>query len=76
MRITVNIPDKLNENLRREARNRGISVSHLVSETLSLHLFESRRKAMGIKVLQLAGRAKVSADADAILDEGRRDDRA
>lgn len=26
MRITVNIPDSLNENLKREASNRGVSV--------------------------------------------------
>ncbi len=76
MRITVNIPDKLNENLRREAHNRGVSVSRLVSEALSHHLLDSRRKAIGRKVLALAGRAKVSEDADSILEEGRQDDRA
>ncbi len=76
MRITVNIPDNLNDNLRREAHNRGISVSRLVSEALSHHLLDSRRKAFGRKVLELAGRVRVSEEADAILDEGRHDDRA
>ncbi len=76
MRITVNIPDNLNDNLRREAQNRGVSISHLVSEALSHHLLDSRRKAFGRKVLELAGKAKVSEDVDLILHEGRRDDRA
>ncbi|MGA2401353.1 MAG: hypothetical protein ABSG91_06570 [Syntrophobacteraceae bacterium] len=76
MRITVNIPDNLNENLRREALNRGVSVSRLVSEALSRHFLDSRRKTIGRKVLELAGKGSVSEDADSILDEGRHDDRA
>ncbi len=76
MRITVNIPDSLNENLKREASNRGVSVSRLASEALSHYILDSRRKALGRKVLELAGKAGVSEDADSILDEGRRDDRA
>ncbi len=76
MRITVNIPDSLNENLKREASNRGVSVSRLASEALSHYLLDSRRKALGRKVLELAGEASVSEQVDSILDEGRRDDRA
>ena len=76
MRITVNIPDNLNDNLRREAHNRGISISRLVGEALSQYLLDARRKALGRKVLDLAGRAYVAEDVDAVLEEGRRDDRA
>ena len=76
MRITVNIPDSLNENLRREASNRGVSVSRLASEALSHYILDSRRKVLGRKVLELAGKTRVSEQEDSILDEGRRDDRA
>ena len=76
MRITVNIPDSLNENLKREAHNRGVSVSRLASEALSYYIVDSRRRALGRKVLELAGRARCLEEADSILDEGRRDDRA
>ena len=76
MRITVNIPDTLNENLKREASNRGVSISRLASEALSHYILDSRRKALGRKVLELAGKAGVSGQADTILHEGRRDDRA
>jgi hypothetical protein len=76
MRITVNIPDSLDENLKREASNRGVSVSRLASEALSHYLLDSRRKALGRKVLELAGKTRVSEQVDSILDEGRRDDRA
>ncbi|SPF43785.1 conserved hypothetical protein [Syntrophobacter sp. SbD1] len=75
MRITINVPDNLKENLKREAGNRNISVSRLVSEALDLYLLDSRRRALGKKVLDLAGKAKVSASADLILEKGRRDDR-
>lgn len=76
MRITVSLPDKLSENLKREAHNRNISVSRLVSDALERYLLDLRRKALGKKVLDLAGEAHVSPDADSILDEGRRNDRA
>jgi len=76
MRITVNIPDSLDENLKREASNRGVSVSRLGSEALRHYLLDSRRKALGRKVLELAGKTRVSEQVDSILDEGRRDDRA
>ena len=68
MRITVNIPDSLNENLKREASNRGVSVSRLASEALSHYLLDSRRKALGRKVLELAGKTRVSEQEDSILD--------
>lgn len=76
MRITININDNLNDNLRREAHNRGISVSRLVGEALNQHFLNERRRIAGRKVLELAGKTRVSKDADLILDEGRQDDRA
>jgi len=75
MRITITIPDKLSENLKRAAANRGISVSGLVSEAVEHYLIVQRRKALGEKVLALAGKVQVAEDVYELIEEGRRDDR-
>jgi metal-responsive CopG/Arc/MetJ family transcriptional regulator len=75
MRITISIPDKLRENLKRAATNRGISVSSLVSEAVEHYLIVQRRRALGEKVLALVGKVHVSEDIYDQIDEGRRDDR-
>jgi metal-responsive CopG/Arc/MetJ family transcriptional regulator len=75
MRITITIPDKLNENLKRTAANRGMSVSALVSEAVEHYLIVQRRRALGEKVLALAGKVHVAEDIYDQIEEGRRDDR-
>jgi metal-responsive CopG/Arc/MetJ family transcriptional regulator len=75
MRITINVPDKLSENLKRAAANREISVSSLVSEAVEHYLIVQQRRALGKKVLDLAGKVHVAEDVYDQIDEGRRDDR-
>jgi len=76
MRITITIPDKLNENLKRAAANRGMSVSALVSEAVEHYLIVQRRCTLGEKVLDLAGQVQVAGDVQELIDAGRRDDRS
>jgi len=76
MRLTVSLPDKLSDNLKRAASNRGISVSSLVAEAVEQFLIVQRRRALGKKALALVGKVHVAADALDVIEEGRRDDRA
>ena len=76
MRLTVSIPDKLSENLKRTAANRRISVSGLVAEAVERYLITERKQALGRKALDLAGKVHVDPRAMEMIEEGRRDDRA
>jgi metal-responsive CopG/Arc/MetJ family transcriptional regulator len=75
MRITINIPDKLNENLKRAAANRGMSVSGLVSEAVDHYLIVEQRRTMGEKALELVGKVHVDKNIHEMIEEGRKDDR-
>lgn len=75
MRITISIPDKLSENLKRAAANRGVSVSGLVSEAVDHYLIVEQRRTLGEKALDLVGKVHVNKDVHEMLEEGRRDDR-
>ena len=76
MRITISIPDKLSDNLKRAAANRRISVSSLVAEAVEQYLIVQRRRALGKKALELAGNVRVAPDVHEMIEEGRRDDRS
>jgi hypothetical protein len=75
MRLTISLPDKLSDNLKRAAANRGMSVSGLVAEAVEQHLIVQRRRALGRKALALVGKVHVAPDAHDTIEEGRRDDR-
>lgn len=75
MRITINLPEKLNENLKMAAANRKMSVSGLVAEAIEQYLIVQRRRALGQKALDLVGKVRVALDIHEVIDEGRRDDR-
>ena len=75
VRMTISIPDKLSDNLKRAASNRGVSVSSLVAEAVEQYLIIQRRRALGKKALALVGKVHVAPDVLDIIEEGRRDDR-
>ncbi|ODS33591.1 MAG: hypothetical protein SCARUB_01254 [Candidatus Scalindua rubra] len=77
MRVTVHIPDKLEKEIKKASKNESRSVSSLISEATEFYLKEKRKKKIGKKVLELAGKVKVAPDALEELHSGRRkDDRA
>jgi len=73
MRLTVHIPEDLARLLRQAAENEGKSMSALTAEALEAYLKERRRRALGLKVLERAGRSRVAEEAHRLLEEGRRD---
>ena len=75
MRVTVHLPDDLGEALAAAARSDRRSLSSLVAEAVAWYLLERRRRALGERVLQRAGRARLSPDALQALHDGRHDRR-
>jgi metal-responsive CopG/Arc/MetJ family transcriptional regulator len=75
MRMTVSLPDKLSDNLKRAAANRRVSISSLVAEAVEQYLIVQRRQALGKKALALVGKVYVAADIHDMIEEGRSDDR-
>ena len=74
MRVTISLPDKLGENLKRDAAKRGVSVSSLVAKAVERYLIKQKR-SKGEAALALAGKVRVAADVQDMIEEGRRDDR-
>jgi len=75
MRITVHLPENLGEQIRMLARDEGVSVSRFVAKSLEQYLVENRRRKNAEKILNLAGKVRVSGEALKTLEEGRFEDR-
>ena len=75
MRITVHLPENLGEQIRMLARDEGVSVSRFVAKSLEQYLVENRRRKNAQKILNLAGKVRVSDEALKTLEEGRLEDR-
>lgn len=77
MRVTVHLIEALNEEIKRLAANEHKSVSRLIGESVEFYIKEKKRKELGNKVLELAGKVKVDSEALRYLDDGRHEhDRA
>ena len=72
-RVTVSIPDKLGNELKKFARSQRESVSRITAEAIEYYLKVSRRRQLGKKILDLVGKEKVSPNALNQLEEGRRE---
>ena len=73
MRLTVHIPEDLAGLLRRAAANGGKAVRARAAAAVEAYLRERRRRALGLKVLERAGKGRVAGEAHRLLEEGRRD---
>ncbi len=75
MRITVHLPDKLAEEIKRYAKDEGVSVSRFVAKSLEEYIREGRKKKHAERILMMARENLVSDDALEELERGRLDDR-
>jgi len=73
MRITTHIPDPLAKDTKIIAENERKSVSSIIAEALTYYITEKRKKRLGRKVLEIAGKARVSPDVHKELEKGRMD---
>jgi antitoxin VapB len=71
MRITVHIPESVNDEIKRAAGKEKKSVSSFIAEAAQYYIREKKRRELGLRVLALAGKAKISRDALRNLEEGR-----
>ena len=73
MRITTHIPDPLARDARIMAENEKKSVSSIIAEALAYYITEKRKKKLGRKVLEIAGKVRVSPEVYKELERGRMD---
>jgi len=75
MRITVHLPEELALEIRALAKSEGVSVSRFLAKSMEQYIRENRKRKHAQRILELAGKAKVSENALELLEKGRRDDR-
>ena len=73
MRITTHIPDPLARDAKIMAENEKKSVSSIIAEALTYYITEKRKKKLGRKVLEIAGKVLVSPEVHKELERGRMD---
>jgi hypothetical protein len=73
MRITTHIPDALARDAKMMAENEKKSVSSIIAEALSYYIIEKKKRRLGRRVLEIAGKVRVSPDVYKELERGRRD---
>ena len=73
MRITVHIPDSLAKEMKVFADNEHRSVSSVVSDALQHYIAEKRKRHLGMMVLQLAGKTKISGNVHEEIENTRMD---
>ena len=73
MRITVHIPERMNEEIRRAAEKERKSVSSFIAEAVQYYIREKKRREIGLRVLDLAGKVRISGDALRRIEKCRDD---
>ena len=71
MRITTHIPDPLARDAKVMAENEKKSVSSIIAEALSYYITEKKKKRLGRKILEIAGKVRVSPEVHKELERGR-----
>jgi antitoxin VapB len=71
MRVTVHIPERVNKEIKRTAEKERKSVSSFIAEAVQYYIRERKRREIGLRVLDLAGKVRISGDALRHLEEGR-----
>ena len=73
-RVTVNMDEDVERNLKAIAKNRGVSVSSFVAEAVDFYVNEIKRRRLGKQVLDMIGKAGVTKETYECLDSERSDD--
>jgi len=76
MRITAHIPDSLAKETKKVASNDQISVSSMIAKALEYYIENKKRRMLGQKIVEMAGKVFVSDDVYTELERGRLDNRA
>ena len=72
MRLTVNLPEQMKNEIKDAANNEAKSLSRFVTEAIRYYLHDKRRKELGNKVLRLVEESSgISPDIEEELERGR-----
>ncbi len=71
MRITTHLPDSIARDAKIMAENEKKSVSSIVAEAVTYYVAERKRKKLGRKVLEMAGKVRISPNVYEELEKGR-----
>ncbi len=71
MRITAHLPDPIARDAKTMAENEKKSVSSIVAEAVTYYIAEKKRKRLGRKVLEMAGKVRISPNVYKELKKGR-----
>jgi len=74
MRVTVNVPDRVVQDLKIHATIERKSVSSLVTEFIEYGIKDKKRRTAKQNILQMIGKVKVDKNALKMLDELRSED--
>ena len=74
MRVTVNVPDRVVQDLKIHATIERKSVSSLVTEFIEYGIKDKKRRTAKHNILQMIGKVKVDKNALKMLDELRSED--
>jgi predicted DNA-binding protein len=73
MKITVNIPDELGQNLKKIARKKDKTLSFMTKEALENYIKFEERRILGQKVLDMIGQIDYAPNIEDEINEGRKD---
>jgi metal-responsive CopG/Arc/MetJ family transcriptional regulator len=71
MRITTHLPDPIARDAKTMAENEKKSVSSIIAEAVTYYIAEKKKKRLGRKVLEIAGKVRISPDVYKELEKGR-----
>ena len=71
MRITAHIPDSIANEIKIFADNERKSVSSVVADAVQHYISEKRKRHLGMKVLEMAGKTKISDNVHTEIESGR-----
>jgi hypothetical protein len=71
MRITTHLPDPIARDAKAMAENEKKSVSSIIAEAVTYYIAEKKKKRLGRKVLEMAGKVRISPDVYKELEKGR-----
>ena len=72
-RLTISMPDMLEDSLKKFAKKKGESVSKIAADAISHYLNMMRRKKLGSKVLDLVKNSEISPNVIEEIESGRTD---
>ncbi len=73
MRVTVNVSEELEEEIKEFAKKENKTLASLFAEAIVYYMTEAQKKNLGKRVLQLAGKTKMNPYVLNELEKGRRE---